>query len=94
MKDDHAKKRLLTRLKRAEGQIAAVRRMVEDDHYCVDVLTQIAAAKGALSKAGEILLRAHIESCVAEAFASGDPQESQDAIEELMDVFGRYGSKA
>ena len=94
MRDEAAKKRLLTRLKRAEGQISAVRRMVEDDHYCVDVLTQISAARGALSKAGEILLRSHIESCVSEAFASGDPQQSQDAIEELMDVFSRYGGKA
>lgn len=94
MKNAAAKKRLVTRLKRAEGQIAAVRRMVEGDAYCVDVLTQISAARGALGKAGEILLRTHIESCVRDAFASGDPAQSQDAIEELMDVFGRYGDKA
>ncbi|MCP4809715.1 MAG: metal-sensitive transcriptional regulator [Proteobacteria bacterium] len=94
MKDPAAKKRLVTRLKRAEGQIAAVRRMVEGDHYCVDVLTQISAARGALARSGEILLRSHIESCVADAFESGDETKRTEAIEELMDVFSRYGSKA
>ena len=92
MRDPEAKKRLLTRLKRAEGQIAAVRRMVEEDAYCTDVLTQIAAARGALGKTGELLLRSHIESCVSEAFTSGDPEHRQAHIEELMDVFSRYGA--
>jgi DNA-binding FrmR family transcriptional regulator len=91
MRDPAAKKRLLTRLKRAEGQIAAVRRMVEEDAYCTDVLTQIAAARGALGRAGEVLLRSHIESCVSEAFSSGDPEQRQAHVEELMDVFSRYG---
>lgn len=90
--DDTTQKKLLARLKRAEGQVAAVRRMVEQDKYCVDVLTQIAAVQGALSRVGQILLGTHIEHCVSDALSSGDEQRRQDTIEELMDVFGRYAN--
>ena len=85
------KKKLLTRMRRAEGQLAAVRRMVEEDSGCVDTLIQIAAIQGALAKVGELVLSDHIESCVANAFTHGDEDERQQAIDELMDVFARYG---
>ena len=84
------RRRLLMRLKRAEGQVAAVRRMVEADAYCVDILTQLAAARGALGKAGEALLRSHMQTCVAEAFQSGDDAAREQKVEELMGVFSRY----
>lgn len=87
---DDEKKRLLARLKRAEGQVAAVRRMVEDDAYCVDVLVQISAARGALGRVGEVVLRNHVETCVKGALSSGDEERSQVKIDELMDVFSRY----
>lgn len=84
------KKRLLTRLKRAEGQVAAIRRMVEEDTYCVDVLVQISAARGALGRVGEAVLRNHVETCVSSALSSGDDDAAQVKIDELMDVFARY----
>ena len=82
---------LLTRLSRADGQLAAVRRMVQEDAYCVDILVQIAAVRGALGRVGQMLLGSHIEHCVAEAFRSGDAKEQDRQVEELMEVFSRYG---
>ena len=84
------RKKLLARLKRAEGQVAAIRRMVEEDAYCVDVLLQLQAARGALGKAGQVLLRSHVEGCVHDAFTRGDESERAAKVDELMDVFGRY----
>ncbi len=91
MMTDETKKKLLARLRRAEGQLSAVRRMIEDDAYCVDVMTQIAAVQGALSRSGSILLGSHIEHCVTDTFERGDPLERQARIEELLDLFARYG---
>ena len=85
------KKKLLARLRKAEGQLKAVGRMVKDDKACVDTLVQIAAIQGALSKIGGLVLSEHIESCVSEAFVHGDIDQRQSAIDDLMDVFSRYG---
>lgn len=94
MHDDETRRKLIARLKRVEGQTAAVRRMVEDDADCVDVLLQIAAARGALGRAGEILLGQHIRTCVSDAFRSGDADAREERVRELMEVFGRYGGIA
>ena len=90
MLDDAAKDDLGKRLRRAEGQVKAVARMIDEDTYCVDILTQIAAASAALEKVGGIVLRQHLETCVAAAFADGSDEERQQKIEELMKVFGKY----
>ena len=84
------KKSLLARLKRAEGQVAAVRRMVDSEAGCVDVLTQLAAARGALGRVGEVVLRNHVETCVTKALASDDAVAKETEIDQLMGVFGRY----
>jgi DNA-binding FrmR family transcriptional regulator len=91
MLDAENKKKLLTRLKRVEGQVAALRRMVEDDAYCVDVLLQISAAQGALGKAGQLMLGSHLRTCVTSALEGGDPEAREETVQELMDVFSRYG---
>jgi DNA-binding FrmR family transcriptional regulator len=80
----------MTRLKRIEGQIQGVRRMVEEGKYCVDILLQISAVQGALEQVRKILLGRHIESCVAEAMASGREADRQRKIDELLEVFTRY----
>ncbi len=70
----------------------ALSRMLDSDtHGCVDVLLQISAAQGALGGVGQLILGQHIQSCVSEAFRSGDESERQLRIEELLDVFSRYG---
>ncbi|MEM6793042.1 MAG: metal-sensitive transcriptional regulator [Acidobacteriota bacterium] len=91
MLDDATRKQLTTRLKKLEGQVAGIRRMVEDDVYCVDILLQMTAAQGALGKAGHLLLGYHVEHCVSDACRRGDEAERQRKIAELMDVLGRYG---
>lgn len=85
------KKKLLARLRRAEGQLKAVGRMIEDDTACVDTIVQISAIQGALGKIGELILAEHIESCVSDAFTHGDEDQRQTAIDDLMSVFSRYG---
>jgi DNA-binding FrmR family transcriptional regulator len=85
---------LLKRQKRAEGQMAAVRRMVDEDEGCVDVLLQISAVRGALSKAGQVLLSSHIETCVTEALARGDEAERREQVDDLMTIFDRFGGIA
>ena len=77
-------KKLINRLSRIEGQIRGVRQMVEDDAYCVDILTQSAAAKAAFSAFNRELLRRHIESCVVR-----DIKNDEADIDELMDIIGK-----
>ncbi|MCP3979146.1 MAG: metal-sensitive transcriptional regulator [bacterium] len=90
MLDDKSKRALRARLRRAEGQVAAIGRMIDDDSYCVDVLLQIAAAQGALSRVGEIVLDSHVRTCVRDAFDSGDEDAREAKIDELMEVFSRW----
>jgi len=80
----------LMRLKRIEGQIKGIQRMVEERKYCVDILLQISAICGALRKVGHIILKNHIETCVTEAMTSSDKREKDRKIEELMEVFDRF----
>lgn len=65
--------------------------MVEEDRYCVDVLLQVAAAKAALERVGHIVLGSHVDTCVDTALSSGSKRERKEKIEELMDVFERFG---
>ena len=90
MLNDVSRKQIATRLKRAEGQIAGVRRMVEEGHYCVDILVQLSAAQAALGQVGKLVLEQHMSTCVKDAFATGSEAEREKKIAELMDVFARY----
>lgn len=90
MLDPEAKKRVRARLRRVEGQLTALQRMLDEDAYCVDLLMQISAAQGALGATGQVILGKHIETCVTDAFAHGDDLDRQQKVEELMEVFSRY----
>ena len=79
----------LKRLNRVEGQVRGLSRMVEEDRYCIDVVTQIAAAKAALRRVEEEILRDHVAHCVEHAIVSGDKGDQRRKIAELMDVIGR-----
>lgn len=83
-------KNSITRLKRIEGQIKGVQKMIEEKKYCVDILLQISAVYGALRKVGQSILKNHIETCVAEAMASPNEKEKTRKVEELMEVFNRF----
>ncbi len=77
------------RLKRIEGQVRGIAQMVEEDRYCIDILTQIQAVKSALAKAESEVLKQHAACCVAEAIASGDAEEQRIKFNELVDLFER-----
>lgn len=79
----------LQRLKRIEGQVRGLARMVEDDRYCIDIVTQIAAVRAALKRVEEGVLQDHVAHCVEHAIASGDKADQRQKIAELMDVLGR-----
>jgi len=79
----------LKRLNRIEGQIRGLARMVADDRYCIDIVTQIGAARAALRRVEEGILREHVAHCVANAITSGDKADQRRKIAELMDVMGR-----
>ncbi len=80
----------LAPLRRIEGQVGGIIRMVEDERYCVDILTQIRAIRAALKKVEGGVLREHVEHCVAGAFKGGDAGDERAKIDELMQVFTRY----
>jgi DNA-binding FrmR family transcriptional regulator len=80
----------LDRLRRIEGQLGGLVRMVEQERYCVDILTQIRAARAALRRVEEAVLRDHVEHCVAQAIRSGDPAEQKRKVDELLEVLGRF----
>ncbi len=84
-----AKKSVSARLKRIEGQVGGLRRMVDEDRYCVDVLTQVAAVRAALHKVEAEILRDHVSHCVTDAFTSGDIHDQRQKVVELVDTIGR-----
>ena len=77
------------RLNRIEGQVRGIARMVDEDRYCIDVVTQIAAVRTALRRVEEEILRDHVAHCVEHAIVSGDKADQRKKIEELMDVVSR-----
>ncbi|MFC3076748.1 metal-sensitive transcriptional regulator [Phenylobacterium terrae] len=83
------KPKLLNRLNRIEGQVRGVARMVEEDRYCIDVLTQIQAVRAALAKVETELLRDHLNHCIVGAMVSGDEAEQRKKAEELIQVLER-----
>ncbi len=79
----------LKRLSRIEGQVRGLSRMVEEDRYCIDLITQIAAVRAALARVEQEVLRDHIGHCVEHAIATGNKEEQRKKIAELMDVLER-----
>ena len=88
MRND-SKASCLKRLKRVEGQVRGIAAMVEGERYCIDIVTQISAARAALRRVEEEILRDHVAHCVEHAIASGDKADQRRKIAELMDVVGR-----
>ena len=90
MMDADTKGRALGRLRRIEGQVQGIQRMVEEDKYCVDILLQLAAVQGAVEQVQKLVLGQHIETCVSEAIRSGNARERQKKVGALMEVFSRF----
>ncbi len=77
------------RLSRIEGQVRGLARMVEENRYCIDIVTQIEAVRAALRRVEEEILRDHVAHCVEHAITSGDKADQRRKVAELMDVMGR-----
>ena len=81
---------LITRLHRIEGQVRGIEKMVEDERYCIDILTQIGAVSTALETVAQRLLEQHANHCVAGALASGSRDEAEEKTRELLQAVQRF----
>jgi CsoR family transcriptional regulator, copper-sensing transcriptional repressor len=89
--NESTKASCIKRLNRIEGQVRGLSRMVEEDRYCIDIVTQLSAARAALRRVEQEILRDHVGHCVKQAMRSDDRADQQRKIEELMDVLARSG---
>lgn len=84
--DDERKQAVLKRLRRIEGQVRGLQRMVEEERYCGDILNQISSVQSALRSTGKIVTRNHLETCVTDALRSGEPEAAKRSYDEIMDL--------
>ena len=84
----HDRSHVTNRLKRIEGQVRGITRMVEEERYCIDVLTQVRAARAALARVEAALLKDHLNHCIEGAIVSGDVSEQRKKAAELIELLG------
>ena len=89
MLDAPQQQALVSRLNRIEGQVRGIRRMVQEPRQCIDILQQLAAAEAALNRISLAVFRFHVEKCVPESVAKGDPERTRE-LTELIDIFDRF----
>ena len=89
MLDAAQQQAIVTRLNRIEGQVRGIRRMVQEPRLCIEVLQQLAAAEAALNRISLAVVRFHVERCVPEGIAKGDPERTE-GLSELVDIFDRF----
>jgi DNA-binding FrmR family transcriptional regulator len=90
--NESTKATCMKRLSRIEGQVRGLARMVEEDRYCIDIVTQISAVRAALRRVEQEVLRDHVSHCVKHAMRSDDLDDQERKIQELMDVLERANS--
>jgi len=84
------KAQISARLRRIEGQVAGIRRMIAEDRYCVDILNQTSAVVSALRRVEDVVMENHLNTCVVDAMRSDDPGQKQEKTTEIMDVIARF----
>jgi DNA-binding FrmR family transcriptional regulator len=89
MLDEAQQQAIVTRLNRIEGQVRGIRRMVQEPRLCIEILQQLAAAEAALNRISLAVFKFHVERCVPDGIAKGDP-DSSDRLAELVDIFDRF----
>lgn len=87
MKDKEA---ILKRLRRIEGQVRGLQKMVEEDRYCADVLTQMASVEQAIGATAQVVLKNHLRTCVTAAVRGSKPAEAERKLDEIVSLFGRH----
>jgi DNA-binding FrmR family transcriptional regulator len=80
----------IVRLNRIEGQIRGITRMIQDDRYCVDILTQIRSASNALAKVQENIFKGHLESCVRDSLTGDDARDREAKVDEILDILSKF----
>lgn len=86
---DDQKEKLKKRLARVEGQVRGLQRMIDEDRYCIDVITQISAVRAALLKVEQEVLKQHVAHCVEHAITSGDAEDQRQKVAELLEILSR-----
>lgn len=86
---DETRSSVLVRLRRIEGQVRGVARMVEEDRYCIDIVNQLQAAMAALERVEDAVLKDHVAYCVENAIRSGDAEDQRRKVAELLHVLGK-----
>jgi len=89
MLDETQQQSIVTRLNRVEGQIRGIRRMVQEPRLCVEILQQLSAAEAALNRISLAVVKFHVERCVPDGIAQGDPEKTR-RLTELVDIFDRF----
>lgn len=84
--DPELKQSVLTRLRRIEGQVRGLQKMIEEERYCADVLMQVSSVQEALRGMGKTMLHNHLKHCATEAIRSGDPVQAEGMYQELVDL--------
>lgn len=77
-------------LKRIEGQIRGIQKMIEEKRYCIDILTQLSSVVGAIRRVEENILNRHLRGCVRESFAKGNREDKSSKIDEVIDVLQKF----
>ncbi|MFP4377329.1 MAG: metal-sensitive transcriptional regulator [Spirochaetales bacterium] len=90
MLDEKNKQKVENRLKRIEGQVAGIRRMIAEDRYCVDVMTQVSAVVSALRGVEDMVMQSHLNTCMVEAIQGDDETAKQEKLDELIEVIGKF----
>lgn len=80
----------ITRLKKIEGQIRGVQKMIKDKRYCIDILTQLASVSGAIKRVEENILERHLNGCVQNSLCRGNKEEKEKKIEEVINVLRKF----
>jgi CsoR family transcriptional regulator, copper-sensing transcriptional repressor len=90
MMGDAEKTKVANRLRRIQGQIGGIEKMIQEDRYCIDILTQISAVVSALRGVEDRVMQNHLNTCVADAMRSEDPKEQQEKVDEVLTVIGKF----
>ncbi len=90
MMGEAEKTKVANRLRRIQGQIGGIEKMIREDRYCIDVLTQISAIVSALRGVEDLVMQNHLNTCVADAMRSEDPREQQEKVDEVLSVITKF----
>ena len=90
MMDEKQKQRVQARLSRIEGQVRGIQRMIVEDRYCMDILTQTRSIAAALRGVEDLIMEQHLQTCVADAMRSDDDGQKREKIDEVMEVISKF----